>query len=199
MDDQLDLYVLRQVCELLLRWKDVCLDKMEIALKFSRRTMERKDISGRVEQILREYPGVSAQIRIVVQDTKAVCDWKLFLDNCRKIAGTGLKLCVDRCGSEETENSLMLEPFFGAVRLDRELVDEINRRTMDYLTVKVITDMCRREGKEITADGITSYSQYESLKSLRCSQVQGSLVGEDMKPERFEAMYLEQRIEQNII
>lgn len=194
-----ELYLLCLVCRQLTEWQLCALEPVEIAVRFSACTMEREDIIEEVERIINEYPGALSWLRIHISDTAQVKNWGLFRNNCRKLSCLGIGLSIDGYGSQMTDNSLLLEPWFDEVGIDETLTEKIESRTMDFLVVKVILDMCRQEGKQAVAKNIDHEEQYVTLKRMGCERVEGEYTGLSMAADLFERTYLERTAAVNII
>lgn len=195
----LDLYVIRLVCQQLTEWQNCCLEPVEISVKLSPCTMEREDLCEQIEEIIGKYPNAVSWLRIQVSGTNQIEDWELFRNNCRKLVLLGMGLSVDGYGSRMTENSLLLEPWFDEIRIDESLTRKIESRTMDFLKVTVILDLCRREGKRVVAEGINQKEQYRILKNMGCSRMEGSFAGTPLAAGQFEYGYLDSAFAMNII
>lgn len=195
----LDLHMLRLVCRQLTEWQNCYLEPVEISVKLSPCTMEREDISEQIEKLINEYPHVVPWLRIQVSETSQIQNWELFLDNCRKLALLGIGLSADGYGSRMTENSLIMEPWFDEIRIDESLTQKIERRTMDFLKVTVILDICRREGKQVVAEGVRHEEQCRVLRNMGCGRMEGEFAGEPLAAGRFEYKYLDSIFTINII
>lgn len=172
-----DLYALRMVRHQLAVRQSCYQEPLEISVKLSPRTMEREDICEQIGEILKEYPNAVSWLRILITDSAQINRRAVFLDNCRRLAAAGLKLSLSGYGSSGTDNSLIRERCFDEIRIDESLTEQIESRTMDFLTVMVILDLCRTEGKRVVAQGICREAQCRTVRGLGCGLIEGAPAG----------------------
>lgn len=195
----LDLYLLQEVCRMVVRWQREYLAPQQVSLKFSRRTMERKDITERAERILKAHPGAASMLSIEVNGIYEGGDWKRFCQNCRRFCQMGIRLILGNYGAGTTDDCLLSEAWFDEVKIDRSLIRQLERRTMDYLKVRVIIDLCKKMNRQVTAVGVENWEQYRELEKLGCDKMQGFFADQVMRISEFECKYLSKRLERIII
>lgn len=195
----LDLYLLQEVCRMLVRWQREYLAPQQVSLKFSRHTMEMENIPERVERILKEYPGAASMLSVEVTGIYEGRDWKRFCQNCRRFCRMGIRLILGNYGAGTTDNCLLSETWFDEVKIDRSLIRQLERRTMDYLKVRVIVDLCKKMNRQVTAVGVENWEQYRELVKLGCDKMQGFFADQAMSISEFEHKYLSRKLERIII
>ena len=195
----LDLYVLQEVCRMLVRWQKEYLVPQQVSVKFSRHTMGMEHIPERVERILKEYPGAASMLSIEVTGTYEGRNWKCFRQNCQKFCQMGIRLILGNYGARTTDCCLLSEVWFDEVKIDRSLIRQLERRTMDYLKVRVFVDLCKKMNRQVTAVGVENWEQYRELEKLGCDKMQGFFADQAISINEFERKYLSKKLERIII
>ncbi len=184
----LDLHLLELVCRTLTDWNEQQHIE-EVSMKISANTLEREDIVTQIQEIFCKYPCMHFMIRLQVCETEEVKNWKQFYENCHHLQEMGMGFAIDSYGSENTEPDMFRDACFDEIHMDSELTDEMERRTMDYLRVSVMIDMCLDAGKKSVAENVNGEAQYCILKKLGCDYVQGEYAGRPMAARDFENLY----------
>lgn len=195
----LDLYILQEACRMLVRWQKEYLALQQVSVKFSRHTMEMENIPERVERILKEYPGAASMLSIEVSGTYEGRNWKCFRQNCQRFSQMGIRLILGNYGARTTDRCLLSEAWFDEVKIDRSLIGQLEKRTMDYLKVRVIVDLCKKMNRQVTAVGVENWEQYRELQKLGCDKMQGFFADQAMSISEFEHRYLSKKLERIII
>lgn len=193
---RLDLHLLEKVCNTLSQWDVQQKYGGQVSIRFSGNTLERDDIVARIQEVFCRYPQIDSMIRLQISEKTEVKNWKQFYENCHRLLDMGVGLIMDSYGSDYTEPGIPLDECYREVRIDSELTDQMDRRTMDYLKVSVIIDMCKRDGRIVTAENITEEVQCRLLKQLGCDYMIGDFAGASVPADEFENLYLEQPVEQ---
>ena len=191
----LELHLLELVCGTLMRWSERQYSE-EISMKICGNTLEREDIVTQIQEIFCKYPGADSKLRLQICETAEVKNWKQFYENCRHLRRMGTGLAIDSYGSENTESGVFHDAYFDEIHIDSELTDEMERRTMDYLKVSVMIDMCLDAGKRSVAENVNSEAQCSILKKLGCDFVQGEYAGRPVAAQDFERLYFDVPVKQ---
>lgn len=186
---QIDLFVLEEVCQLLQGRED-----LRVSLNFSRATLMEEGIVERMEKIRKKYDIEAERVEIEITETLQTKDRKAEAKVIEEIDRAGYRLSLDDFGAEYSNLLYLVIHPFDSVKLDKSLIDEIERNWKDRLLLESIVKMCHDMKIEITAEGVETQEQYEYLRKIGCDLVQGYLTDRPMSEEAFREKYDQQRL-----
>ena len=116
-----------------------------------------------------------SRIVLEVTESEAVVDLARFartVDDCR---GAGLKLALDDFGAGYSGLNLLADFQPDMIKLDMNLVRQIESRGPRQSIVRAIVSVCEDLGIDVIAEGIESVNELEWLREARITLFQGYL------------------------
>jgi len=98
-----------------------------------------------------------------------------------RLRALGFRIAIDDLGAGYAglTSFTQLEPEF--VKLDMELIRDIDQHEMKRKIVKSMVELCHDMGKLIIAEGVETAAERDVLTDLRCDLLQGFLLGRPRK------------------
>ena len=95
----------------------------------------------------------------------------------REIRGKGVSLAVDDLGAgySNLQRIADLEP--AVVKLDRELIIDLDRRPRGRILVQAVARMCRDLGARVVAEGLETWDEIRAVRDCGCDYGQGYALG----------------------
>lgn len=115
---------------------------------------------------------------------------KRLIEKMHYLKELGYQLSIDDFGTGY--NSLMSvgEIPFDKLKIDKYFIDRINKFEIAEL-VRLFIEYVHTLGKTVIAEGVETGEQLNTLKKLKCDEVQGYYYSKPLLPEEFEAFYIE--------
>jgi EAL domain-containing protein (putative c-di-GMP-specific phosphodiesterase class I) len=99
----------------------------------------------------------------------------------RQLRELGVKLSLDDFGTGFSSLGYLRNDAFSTIKIDRSFVRTANDSGQNAAIIKAIVSLARELGMNTTAEGIETVQEFNRVKELGCTQVQGYLFS---RPER---------------
>lgn len=190
----IDLFVLKQVCMLLERWKRSGITELVISLNFSRLTLLEEDIMQAVEGILSENDFLRSCLEIEVTESFAAGGKSTLYQITQELYHAGCNLSMDDFGIKYTNLSMLADIDFHTLKIDKSLIKALGDKESNQIILKNIIQLCRDLNINVIAEGVENREQQNILNHLGCLYGQGYLFGKPMPVEQFHQKYLSGRL-----
>lgn len=188
-----DFFVLRKVCQVLNHWNKEGI-VLPISVNLSRITLMEYDVVNSVKKICGEYGIPHKMIELEVTESTSKVDSALFLQRMKEFREEGFSLSLDDFGSQYSNLSILSNFDFDEIKLDKSLIDPLEKSCRGNIIVEHTIDMCRSFDKtKSLAEGIETMEQEEILKNFHCDFGQGYLFSKPVSIEEFKALYEQQK------
>lgn len=187
----IDLFVFRQVCATLKRWKEEGRPLIRISLNFSRSTMLQENLVTTMLNIQKEYEISSEFLEIEITESMGEMNQETLAVISGRIRKAHFRISLDDFGSKFSSLSIVSTMDFDVLKLDKSLVDDIVMNQKCQLIACHTVTLCKEMGIEIIAEGVETKEQWDMLRSITCDQVQGYLINKPLPVETFEKKYID--------
>ena len=104
-----------------------------------------------------------------------------YFDLCRSVLRevclrTSANLVVDDLGAGHSNLRRVLDLEPAVVKLDRELVREIDKNRRQFVLVKAVVDLCKDLGAQVVCEGIETVDELKAVRDTGADYAQGYLV-----------------------
>jgi EAL domain-containing protein (putative c-di-GMP-specific phosphodiesterase class I) len=137
--------------------------------------------SAELKQLIEQ---TSRELVLEVTEHKEITDYPAFRQAVRGL-GARVRLAVDDAGAgfAGLRHIVELRPSF--VKLDRQLIADINSDDARQAMVAGMVHFARNSGCWLIAEGVETEAELSCLRSLQLRYMQGYLLGQPAPPERF--------------
>ena len=127
-------------------------------------------------------------LTLELTETALVADGDVALQVLRAAKNLGVLLALDDYGTGYASLSYLSRFPFDIVKLDRTLIEVIERSRKDEIIVASTIDMGHALGLTLVAEGVETHEQHAKLRELGCDLVQGYHHAKPMHPSELEAL-----------
>lgn len=184
MISMVDYEMLRQACELLVKWKDVWPD-FRVGCNFSRITLAEPDYLNTVDKILAETGADPKRLTFEITEGSQGIQLESMGSLLDALRARGITLALDDMGTEAACLEMLYLPQIQNVKIDRSLICRAENSEREQIVISGLIELCHKLGMLCVAEGIETSSQVELLKKLGCDRLQGYKIGKPMPPEEF--------------
>ena len=110
------------------------------------------------------------------------------------LSGIGLEIAIDDFGTGYSSLAYLKRFDVDVLKIAKELIDGIETDFNELLIVKAIIMMAEGMGIKTLAEGVETEKQYQILRELNCTMVQGYYTGKPVKGEIFEEQFIKEAI-----
>ncbi|WP_127144201.1 putative bifunctional diguanylate cyclase/phosphodiesterase [Pelagibacterium montanilacus] len=171
--DEIGLWVLREACGQVGRWKDEGNDPLRIAVNLSASQF----LDPRIETIVREAmdaariePGL---IEIELTETAAMADADYTRRTFSRLKDMGISVAIDDFGTGYASMSYLRKLPFDKLKIDREFVTHVDTDTDSQAICEAVIALSKGLGLKILAEGTERREEVDFLTSRGCSLFQG--------------------------
>lgn len=177
--DELDAYVLKQVCEDWRTAREAGLTSLPVSLNFSRHDFTAIDVAGMVQEAAHEAGMPPSHLRVeVTETTDAVTDERL-AEQIARLREAGFEVWMDDFGAGMSSLAELDLLTFDVVKLDMAFMRNFGRPNTRLILTSVV-GLLKQLGRRVLAEGVESEEQYLFMRSIGCDYIQGYYFGKPM-------------------
>ena len=178
-------WILQQVCEDHIRWKQQGLGAITMAVNISVRQMQEQGFVGSVKQVLGEYRVDPAMIELEITES-IMQNINHSIVTLNELKALGVKIAIDDFGKGYSSLSYLKYLPIDKIKVDKSFVDDILDPNHNGSIAKAIIDMGHIMKFTVIAEGIEEETQVDFLLKNNCKLGQGyyfskPLSGEDIQ------------------
>lgn len=177
--DELDAYVLKQVCEDWCTAREAGVTPPPVSLNFSRHDFAAIDVAGMVEEATRDVGMPPSQLCVeVTESTDAVSDERL-AEQMSRLRELGFEVWMDDFGTGMSSLAELDLLSFDVVKLDMAFMRNFGRPNTRLILTSVV-GLLKQLGKRVLSEGVETEEQYQFMRSIGCDYIQGYYFGKPM-------------------
>ena len=182
----IDIYVLRQVCEdlneLIRRGRRV----LPVSVNFSLYEFYSANFLDTIMGILDEFKVPANLIEIEITEATSQANQFLSISIIKKLKENGIRVLMDDFGIGFSNVGNLRKIPFDVVKIDKSFIDGIVNDTKSREIVRFLIGLCKINGMEVVAEGVDNKEQVEILKKAKCDTIQGFYYSEALEKKAFE-------------
>jgi EAL domain-containing protein (putative c-di-GMP-specific phosphodiesterase class I) len=179
--EELTQWGLRTTLSQWLKWRDQGIDTC-LAFNISALSLEHLDFPDLVERLCRalEVPTDRLVLELTESATQPLIK---LMDTLTRFRIKGIGLAIDDFGTGYSSLMQLRQLPFTEVKIDRFFVSDAVNSQESRLIIKAIVDLAHGLGLTVTAEGVETREQLQSLGELGCDVAQGYLISKPMEPD----------------
>lgn len=178
--EQLDFYVLEQVCQWLRGRLDAGKTVVPISVNQSRLLLFSPDYVRDVERILRQY--AIPEDGLALELTESICleNGDLLLDTMGKLHDLNVQISIDDFGSGYSSLNLLSEMPADELKIDRGFLGGSTGSIPKRQVITKVVELAKALDIRVVCEGVETKEQEGFLKSIGCDFAQGFLYARPM-------------------
>jgi diguanylate cyclase (GGDEF)-like protein/PAS domain S-box-containing protein len=180
-------WVLERACAQLALWQDTNIT-MSVAVNLSVRQVGAPDIVSVVKDVLARTGARSDSLCLELTESVLMDDVESSRWTLESLKALGVRLAIDDFGTGYSSLSYLKRFPVDAVKVDRAFVDGLGGDPHDSALVAAIVAMASALNLEVTAEGVETQGQLDSLMRLGCRRAQGFYLARPMPAEQMTAL-----------
>jgi len=166
-------WVINQACRFLTHWDQMRLPQIKVAVNISPRHIA----SGKLQENLLsalELNHVEAE-RLIVEITERVAleNQENNIKTLNEVCELGVELALDDFGTGYSSLSYISNLPIDIIKLDKSFIDHIATKKESRCIAETIIRLADNLNKKTVAEGVETKEQFDILKSLGCTMIQG--------------------------
>ena len=181
---KLDLYVYKQVCKDLSKWKKSTIGNLNISINISKEHFNDMKFMEEYTKIANEYKIEKNQIELEITESASLSSDINLIEIMKKIKENGFKISLDDFGTGYSSLNMLQDMPIDVIKIDKSFIDKIENKKIDL--IKYIVQIARELKVKTVAEGVENKGQVEYLKKIGCDMVQGYYYSKPLSSEAFE-------------
>jgi predicted signal transduction protein with EAL and GGDEF domain len=181
-------WVLEHACREAAGWRARGLGDVRIAVNVAKPQFAAGDLPQRVRQALFDS-GLPARLLVIeLTESMLVTDVGAGVAVMRELKELGVTLSIDDFGTGYSSLSYLKTFPVDELKIDRSFVCDLPGERADKAIVGAVVALGHSLGMSVTAEGVETQEQLDSLRGLRCDTFQGFLYSRPVPADAFEAL-----------
>jgi diguanylate cyclase (GGDEF)-like protein len=181
-------WVLRESCETVARIAQRVGREIELAVNVSGYQIAHPGFARSVRLIL-SHAGFSPEsLTLEIPETALIRADEVIARTLRELEAQGIRIVLDDFGTGISSLSWLKEHPVSAIKIDRGFISGLAGDVRDQAIVSSLIGMSRALGCTVTAEGVETEEQLETLRALDCERVQGFLLARPLPAVELEAL-----------
>lgn len=156
-----------------------------LSINISAIQYKKRDFVSKLLSVLKKYNVESKDIELEITESILIEDFDDVVQKMLTLRDYGIHISLDDFGTAFSSLAYLKVLPINALKIDKSFVDTIVQDNPSKVIVEAIISMAQKLGYETIAEGVEEREQYDYLKEIGCSTIQGYLLG---KPKTFEEM-----------
>lgn len=186
--EQLDFYVLDQVCQWLRNRIDKGVEAVPISVNQSRFLLFNPDYVRDVERILRQYDIPRNQIALELTESMCLENGDVLLSTMARLHELNVQISIDDFGSGYSSLNLLSEMPADELKIDRGFLSGSTDSIPKRQVIAKVVELAKTLKIRVVCEGVETKEQENFLKSVGCDLAQGFLYARPMPLQQFEEL-----------
>ncbi len=188
---QIGQWVIRAACQQKKLWQDLGLGDFPIAVNFSVKQLQDRNLIDTIVKILAETGLSPAMLEVEITESMAIEDLDLTIAILASLREIGVKISLDDFGTGYSSLAALKYLPLDRLKIDRSFIRELRANTVDAGIVRTIVNLGHELNLNVIAEGVETVEQFEFLRSINCDAVQGFLFSRPLAASDFESMIIQ--------
>ncbi len=185
---QLDLYMFKKCCEILVSWRERNLALIPISVNFSRKHLTDSNLAIKLADIVKSYGLQTHYLEIEFTETIVLENEYILQKALKDLHEQGFLVSMDDFGTGYSSLGLLKNLDIDTVKMDRSFFVDVLKEDRAYFVVSNMINMTMDLNMETVAEGVEEKEQVDTLRRLNCDVVQGYYFCKPMPYEEFEKL-----------
>jgi EAL domain-containing protein (putative c-di-GMP-specific phosphodiesterase class I) len=178
-------WVLQRTCLQYQRWRDQGQALLRMSVNLSSRQFKQDNFIKRIRTIIDETCIDPTLLELELTESLLITDFDEVNHILHQLKEMGMLLAIDDFGTGYSSLSYLKRFPIDKLKIDQSFVRDVPNNKEDMSIIKAIIALARSLRLSVIAEGVETKSQQIFLKSLKCDEIQGYLIGRPMPEQEF--------------
>ena len=165
------------------RWKEVYGLPIIMSINISAVQYKRKDFVNNLMEIIHKYEVNPTEIELEITESVLIDDFADVKAKLLKLREQGIRISLDDFGTGYSSLSYLNGLPIDTLKIDKSFVDKVKTDKSTRIIMESVVSMAGQLGYETIAEGVEEEEQYDFMKEIGCSIIQGYYLGKPMPEE----------------
>jgi diguanylate cyclase (GGDEF)-like protein/PAS domain S-box-containing protein len=173
-----------------LHWRAAGLPVVRIAVNVSPLQLANRGFIGEIRRTLGIDPHAASGLELEITEGTIMEDLEHNIGNLTEIRALGVTIAIDDFGTGFSSLRYLAKLPVDTLKIDRSFIVDMTASAAGLALVSTIINLGHSLNLKLVAEGVETEEQSQLLRSLRCDEMQGYLVGRPVPGDTFEASHL---------
>jgi diguanylate cyclase (GGDEF)-like protein/PAS domain S-box-containing protein len=164
-------WILGEACAAATRWPD----RLKVAVNLSAAQFKSHNLIPAVRAALNRSGLDPGRLEIEITETVMLQDTEATLTTLHQVRQAGIQIAMDDFGTGYSSLSYLRRFPFDRIKIDQSFVRDLGKRADCIAIVRAVTALGNELGMAITAEGVETAQQLDTLERAGCTEAQGFL------------------------
>ncbi len=169
-------WVIREACRTASTWPRT----IKFAVNVSAAQFPRAEFLRTVIAALAEFKLAPSRLEVEVTESVLMADDDVAGSVAASLNELGVSLALDDFGVGFSSLTYLRKLPLHRIKIDRSFIHDLSARADSAAIVKFVIGLAGELGMRVTAEGVETLEQLERLRAIRCSEIQGYVIGRPM-------------------
>lgn len=179
--DVLGLWIINEVFEQIMRWKQSKFNFTKIAINLSRVQLIDPDLVSSIFILMKKYKINHSDIIFEITEDSIIANNNVAMNNLILLHEVGINIAIDDFGTGYSSFFDLKNFPFSDLKIDKSIIDGIGKHSSDDAIVRAIIAIGKEMNMKIVAEGVETQLQLDFLKKNHCNIFQGYLFSHPLK------------------
>lgn len=184
-------WVLRTACLQSKAWQDSGFDPLRVAVNLSARQFQQPALVESVTQVLKDTGLDPNLLELELTEGSIMKDPNQAIRKLHELKAMGIHISVDDFGTGYSSLNYLKRFPIDTLKIDQSFVRDINTDSDNEAIVSAIITLAHALKLNVIAEGVETQEQLESLRVLKCDEVQGFLFSRPLSVADFTSLLAE--------
>ncbi|PRY05109.1 bifunctional diguanylate cyclase/phosphodiesterase [Paraburkholderia sp. BL25I1N1] len=183
---QIGYWVVRETCRQIRQWVSQGLPSMKVAINLSPRQLLQPNLVASMLEIVNAEGVACEQIMFEITETVAMQDAPKTIEMIREFQASGFEIAIDDFGTGYSSLAYLQRFRVKQLKIDRFFTNGLDAHGPEgSAIVSAIIALAHSLEMDVVAEGVETESQLHMLKTMRCDEMQGFLLGKPLNADDF--------------
>lgn len=182
-------HVLKEACKECKKWNDAGYPAYQVNVNLSVIQLLQPDIVEVIGTALQETGIEPQNLTLEVTENLAINDIERMREIINRIRALGAKIALDDFGTGYSSLNHIRELPFDEIKIDQSFVKDLHKDNYSQAFIRMVTELAEVIGVSVCVEGIETSQQYEAVKDMPVTMLQGYYFDKPMRAKDFEAKY----------
>jgi diguanylate cyclase (GGDEF)-like protein len=171
-------------------WQDAGHKPIYVSVNLSAIQLIQEDFIDVVSGVLKETGLSPEYLELEITESVAVKNHEYIMDILEKLKRMNIRIALDDFGTGYSSLNYLKDFAISTIKIDRSFICDINENPKNAAIVSTILALGHNLKLKVTAEGIETKEQYETLRDQGCDIIQGYYFSKPLPLNEFEKLWL---------
>ena len=169
-------WIMLESCRQMAAWHNAGMRKVKISVNVSGVQLKHRDIYDWIMKKLKKTGLPATSLMLEITESTFIKASPRIIEELGRLRAEGITIAIDDFGTGFSSLSTLADLPIDVIKIDRSFITQANRSQKYNDILNTISELGQKLGLKIVAEGVEEIAQFELVKKIGVSSVQGYLV-----------------------